>query len=330
MSKKILVFRTDRIGDLIHNCPAIFTIKEYLSNSVITLIASEKNATYAKKLNIFDYIHSFPKSGIIKKIKFIKFLKRENFDYIFIFDGKERSILSTCFIKSKFKVALSQSFKFYYKFLKIKFFKDNYKTNLNELFKDMLLHCNINTEIKHHDFLKNKKDNAFSNKISAKNYIHIHLDEKWFSELYIKKYTDINPTYNQFTDFLINISENDNVLITTGINETALLNDLKNKFFEKKADNIFINKKFKNIIYLVDKPSFEDIESLLRNSKILISCHGAITHASNSFNIKKIDILQEEKKFFYMRYSAYLEDYYPIYRSDFTSLKEKLLSAIME
>ena len=24
----------------------------------------------------------------------------------------------------------------------------------------MLLHCNINTEIKHHDFLKNKKDNA--------------------------------------------------------------------------------------------------------------------------------------------------------------------------
>ena len=49
-----------------------------------------------------------------------KFLKKENFDYIFIFDGKERSILSTYFIKSKFKVALTQSFKFYYKFLQFK------------------------------------------------------------------------------------------------------------------------------------------------------------------------------------------------------------------
>ena len=57
MSKKILVFRTDRIGDLIHNCPTIFTIKEYFNNSAITLISSEKNSDYAKKLKIFDYIY---------------------------------------------------------------------------------------------------------------------------------------------------------------------------------------------------------------------------------------------------------------------------------
>ena len=324
MSKKILVFRTDRIGDLIHNCPAIFTIKENFNNSVITLISSEKNSDYAKKLSIFDYIYNFPKSGIIKKIRFIKFLKKENFDYIFIFDGKERSILSTYFIKSKFKVALTQSFKFYYKFLKIKFFKDNYKKNLNEIFKEMLSHCNIDTEIKYYDFLKSKQDNAFSEKVSAKNYVHIHLDEKWFSELYIKTYTNINPSYNQFTEFLINISKKDNVLITTGANENVLVNELMDRFFEKKTDNIFFNKKFKNIIYLIHKPSFEDIESLLRNSKILIACHGAITHASNSFAVIKIDIIEKSKVSFYKRYTTHLHDYYPAYRSSFDILSSEI------
>tara|TARA_B100000029_G_scaffold149804_1_gene145057 strand:- start:625 stop:1611 length:987 start_codon:yes stop_codon:yes gene_type:complete len=320
MLKKILVFRTDRIGDLIVNCPSIITIKDYFQNSEITLVASDKNIEYAKSLNIFKNIYKFPKKNFFKKIKLINKLNKEKYDFIFIFDGKERSILSTYFIESKLKVALTQSFKFYYKFLKIKFFKDNYKTNLNDIFKEMLSHCNINTEIKHYDFLKTKQDNAFSRKISTTNYVHIHLDEKWFSNLYIKTYTNINPSYNQFTEFLINISKIDNVLITTGINETDLVNELKNRFFEKESNNIFINKKFKNIIYLIYKPSFEDIESLLRNSKILIACHGAITHASNSFKVKKIDILEKSKLSFYNRFTSYLHDYHTAYRSSFDVL----------
>ena len=322
MLKKILVFRTDRIGDLIVNCPSIITIKNYFQNSEITLVASDNNIEYAKSLNIFKNIYSFPRKNLLKKIKLINNLNKEKYDYIFVFDGKERSILSTYFIKSKFKVALSQSFKFYYKFLKIKFFKDNYKTNLNELFKEMLLHCNIHTEIKHYDFLKTKEDNSFSSKISTKSYVHIHLDEKWFSDLYIK------TSYKQFTEFLINISKIDNVLITTGVNETSLVNELMNRFFDQEIDNIFINKKFKNIIYLINKPSFEDIESLLRNSKVLITCHGAITHASNSFKVKKIDILEKSKLSFYKRFTSYLHDYHPAYRSSFdiliTEINKKL------
>ena len=49
----ILIFRTDRIGDLIYSCPVIFTIKQYFKNSQITLITSNKNYDYAKSLNIF-------------------------------------------------------------------------------------------------------------------------------------------------------------------------------------------------------------------------------------------------------------------------------------
>ena len=67
MLKKILVFRTDRIGDLIVNCPSIITIKNYFQNSEITLVASDNNIEYAKSLNIFKNIYSFPRKNLLKE-----------------------------------------------------------------------------------------------------------------------------------------------------------------------------------------------------------------------------------------------------------------------
>ena len=43
MNSKILIFRTDRIGDLLVSCPAIATIKDNILDSKITLITSKKN-----------------------------------------------------------------------------------------------------------------------------------------------------------------------------------------------------------------------------------------------------------------------------------------------
>ena len=91
MINKILIFRTDRIGDLIVTCPAIITIKKYFEKCDITLITSSKNYEYAKSLNLFNNVIEFPKKNIINKIKFIYKLNKKKFDYIYIFDG--RSIL---------------------------------------------------------------------------------------------------------------------------------------------------------------------------------------------------------------------------------------------
>ena len=51
MLTKILIFRTDRIGDLILTCPTIISIKKYFKKCDITLITSNKNYDYAKSLN---------------------------------------------------------------------------------------------------------------------------------------------------------------------------------------------------------------------------------------------------------------------------------------
>ena len=118
MVNNILIFRTDRIGDLIFTCPAIISIKKYFDDPKITLITSKKNHVYAKGLNFINDIFEFPSQNILKKINFIYKLRKIKYDYIFVLDGKERSILATTFIKSKYKIAVTPKIPFYYNLLK--------------------------------------------------------------------------------------------------------------------------------------------------------------------------------------------------------------------
>ena len=329
MINNILIFRTDRIGDLIVSCPAIITIKDYLKNSNITIITSKKNYDYAKSLNLFSEVYKFPNKNWFLKIFFVIKLIKKKFDYVFIFDGKERSIITSGLIRSKNKVALTPKIKLLYRIFNIKFFLDDEKSNLNDTFQNFLNYCEINTKITNFDFLKNKFNNKFSEQIKIKNYLHIHLDEKWFNDLYIKKYTDIRPAYSEFTEFLNIISKKNDILITTGLVNFALIDELKKNYIDKINDKVFIKKVNNRFIYLIYKPTFDDLESLLRNSNTLIACHGAITHAANSFSVKKIDILEESKIRFYKRFNSYLDDYNPIYRSSFNILKNEISQKIL-
>ena len=52
----------------------------------------------------------------------------------------------------------------------------------------------------------------FSNKIPIKDYIQIHLDEKWFNESYISTYKNINPSYEDFSNFINSLKRLSNSL----------------------------------------------------------------------------------------------------------------------
>jgi len=326
---KVLIFRTDRIGDLIVSSPAIFTISQYFKNAEITLITSSKNTLYAKNLNIFYKVIQFPRSGLINKIKFFKEIYKNKFDYILILDGKERSILVSSLIRANKKVALTNKIKLYYNLLNIKFFKDDEKTNLSIIFQQMLDHCQIKTKIDNYNFLNQKKDNNFSRNLPIKDFLQIHLDEKWIKSLYIGTYTNINPKCIDFVNFLESLNKVNNIIITTGLVKFNLISELKSKYFNKISEKVYVKKYETKSIYLVFEPSFDDLESLLRNAKILIACHGAIIHASNSFNVKKIDILEKAKVNFYKRFTSYLKNYHVVYRDDFMRLKEDIIKQIM-
>jgi len=328
MVNNVLIFRTDRIGDLLVTCPTIITIKRYLKNHKITLITSKKNYRYARSLNLFNEIYEFPDKGLIQKVKFIYQLKKEKPEYVFVFDGKDRSIISAALINAKYKIAISTKNNLFYKLFKIKFFTSDEGTNLNDVLQKSLNYCHINSKINNYDFLSKKKDNNFSAYVPVAKWLHIHLDEKWFSHLYIKKYTNIHPTYDGFIDFLNKIPIQHHILITTGTIDFELLDELKNKYFEKVNQKIFLRTASNRLIYLIYKPTFDDLESLLRNSKILISCHGAITHAANSFDVKIVDIIERSREKFYKKFTLYLKNYSPTFRCDFNLIKTKLLKII--
>ena len=81
----------------------------------------------------------------------------------------------------------------------------------------MIDYCRLNTKIANYDFIKNKEDNNFASRLSIDRYVHIHLDEKWYNNLYIKSYTNINLKYDDFITLNNSISNQSNILITTGV-----------------------------------------------------------------------------------------------------------------
>ena len=153
---KVLIFRTDRIGDLLITCPAIISVKNKLKNPKITIVTSSKNYDYAKNLNIFDNVIKLKSNNIFQKINLFFQLMRKKFDFVFIFDGKQRSIITSIFINSKNKVALSKKNKknILFKLFNIKLFEDTEDTNLNAIFQDMINHSGIETRIANYNFLK--------------------------------------------------------------------------------------------------------------------------------------------------------------------------------
>ena len=68
-------------------------LKENIIDSEITLITSKKNYEYAKSFNFFHRVYKFPEKNLINKIIFVLKLIKNRYKYIYVFDGKDRSII---------------------------------------------------------------------------------------------------------------------------------------------------------------------------------------------------------------------------------------------
>ena len=329
MIKKILLFRTDRIGDLLFTCPTILTLKNHVNDCKLILVTSEKNYKYAKSFRFIDEVLLFPKRGLLNKFRFLINLYKLKFDRIFIFDGKDRSIITSIFLRSKNKVAkiVNKKQAFFCKLFKIKFSYDLLGKDLNDLHEKLLNYSGIDKQISNFQFLKHKDDNGFSSKIPLDNYIQVHLDEKWFSSTYIKSYKDISPSYEEFSNFIKILSDKKNVLITTGLEKNNIIEQLELNSTSQPSKNVFINNIKENIV-IVNNLTLLDIESVLRKTKTIITCHGGVTQAAASLNVKIIDIVEQSKEDLCKRYSLYIKNYYSVYRDKFSIIKNRILQLI--
>ena len=68
------------------------------------------------------------------------------------------------------------------------------------------------------------------------------------------------------------------------------------------------------------------LEYLVRNSNLLISCHGFVSHVAAANKIKQIDII--DKSYNYNFWTKHFRNYDYIYRDKFNTLYKQILTRL--
>ncbi len=293
---KYLIFRTDRIGDFLLSLILIKSIKRNDPNCHITVVCSEKNYDYIKSFKIIDRVKLLRK-GFLNKLKTFFSLNKQSYKSIIIHDLKNRSKILSYFLKSKNKYNPSNK--------NIISYIDEIKKILNNL--DFL-------------FVENDLDTLDDRSLIQSNYtsgdyILLHFDEKWIHNEYIKHYLNIEPSEDQLFEFLIELSNktNKNIIITSGKKTPIILENV-------------LKKKVSSKIKLIKNLPFEKLETVIINSSLLISCHGAVSHVAAARKIQQIDII--DPSYSYHIWSAHFRNYRSINRSNFINLSKNIINLL--
>ena len=315
---KILVFRTDRIGDFLVSTPIFSAIKRKYKNCKIDIVCSNFNYEYVKSFNFFNKVFLYP-DNLLNKLSF--YFSLNNYDHILVLDGKKRSIYTSIFKRSINKTLFtpSPSIKNLFKFFFNNVYFIDYHLPKIDLIKNFLSNINCDYNSIDINFLSNFENSKFLKyKRLYSNYIILNFDEKWIYKSYIKTYKNIEPTSSQFISFLNSISKNNKIIIVNGYFENILLQELKNKKYIKENKNIIMK----------DKINIFELQFLIKHSDCLISCHGAPSHIASNYNIKVIDIIDNSEIKFFESYNYHFRNKVQIIRDDFNKLSKKIIENI--
>ena len=203
-----------------------------------------------------------------------------------------------------------------------------------DLYNTMLRKMNINNKPIDFNFINysSLSNTILSDKLRKefKKYTLLHLDEKWFSSLYINKFSDISPQKEEFLIFIEKFfaKAKQNIIITTGIKYTPLIYELIDKFFTKINTNFYEYSfdNFKAIICL--NSSIKELEIISMNSNNIITCHGPLSLFSGFFNINLIDIIEKTQEKWYYRHTSHIKKYNKLYRKNFKELSKEIILTI--
>ena len=292
---KYLIFRTDRIGDFLLTLILIKCIKRNDKKSYIVIVSSEKNYHYIKTFNFVDEVIKL-KPNFFSRISVINQLRRHTFKITIIHDGKNRSKFINFFLKKNKSIFINN---------------DDIKSSHFSKIKKIIHSLNFSFDNSDLNILENPN---FS--YNKKDFIILHYDEKWSINTYISEYQNIEPSDEQLLDFInkIILKSNHNLVITTGIVTPPIL---------KK-----ISLRTNSNIKLIEGLNFMQLQEIVSQSKLLISCHGAISHVASAYNIKQIDIIDVNLKNPYSNWTSHFRNYFPVYRKNFKNLSAEILSLL--
>lgn len=326
--KKILAFRTDRLGDFIITKQSLNILLKQKDKYIVDIVVSPKNYNYVRNFKSINKIYIFKNSYFNFFLKNYDILSNK-YDYIVIYDGKKRSHLISFFLKGK-KISLSKTKNLFFiskLFKYITVFNSNYTVQIENFnFVNLLLgEKNVSNKQDFYFDYNFKKLNLRLPLTQKKNFI-FHLDEKWFKGYYYHDfhycdwdkeffYNLIKKVYNKY-DLPI--------IVTTGLHEIPFLDQIKCDFIEIQK-NIYQHKDKNKKLFLIDNLSFRELESLLKNyAKYLLCCEGGISHVSNNLHINTIALVQGNREIFYRHWTGHMNNVFLIKRGDQKHLLNKL------
>ncbi len=308
--KKIIIFKTDRIGDFVNFSPCLKILKNNINDSHITLICSKYNYQIAKNYIEIDKIIVIKKNFFFDIFFFLKNIFAINYDYLFQFDGKKNSYILSCLVSAKIKSAL-----FFYKNINFNYKHIRPNFLLRMFFKNSVL-CNenyeINNENTHYQSLYFKLLENLDFKINHKQNI-FYLDKSFKSE-YDSFYEQIKNTYYLFHideksntlntkqfESLLKITEkikvNHNVIISLGVGNIVHENIIRDNFnvlnYSNKGD--LFKSDYPKVLCFKNLP-LNFLAYLIAHAEANISMHsGSVVHISAAFNKLIVDIIEDHK-----------------------------------
>lgn len=289
--KKILIFKTDRLGDLLNISPIIHNLKINFPSCSITLVCSEYNKSIAKYYLSDVNLVTFNRPLIFFLLKNIELIFFKKYDFIFQLDGKNHSYFTSVLIRAKKKVCIKyMKYKnFFGKLILIKrpnFFitwlfdkyevsYENYNLKNNISYHYLTLYLNLLNKLNIKIFSKNHylPFNNPSHVSKFKNgYCLFHIDKRWeqFS----------NTASIDLKKKIYLLSKNTNIVISSNIGGNQVFKFLFDEFSNKKN------------IEIIKNPNLHETISLVYFSNSCISSHsGLIVHSAAAFKKKIIDIV---------------------------------------
>jgi len=330
--KEILIFRTDRIGDLLLYLPLINCLKRNYPSSIINIVCSEKNYSYTRDLQLFNKAYLYPKSFIQKIILFIKLFSKK--DLIMTLDGKKRSIYFSIFIRSKLKILFSPSLfikKFFSNFFNYFFYID-YNQSIISYQKEALKLLKL-TLIEEDYLLKDRIANKLNYKmpVSKNPILFFNFDEKWIWDNYIKTFENIEPSYEELIYFIEEVVNKKKY--TLWISDGLIRNTLFDRLIsESHKINEFVYEKIIDDdikIYLFRKIDIHDLNHLISCSSLILTCHGAPSHLAACNSKKTIDIIDgNEGLLIHKSCSGHFKKTTSLPRENFAKLSKKILNLL--
>ena len=337
---KTLIIRTDRLGDFYQTIPYINCLKRTYGKKNIDIVVKKHIYPHIKKKKyLYNNLYPFNEKGIFSKIRLIFELRKNKYNQIIIFDGKDRSLILSKFLKAS-KILCNYPVKkinFFYKIFfskKYNTYHDNQITPVKYIYKKILDKINVKTIKKDFKILLHKSVKTINifkyENIGDKKYTHLHVDEKWFSDFYIKDFTNINTKKNEFLLFIKKIirKKKTNLIITTGTIDLPFVKKISTKYFSThpRGYHFLIYGNFK--IILLKKISIEYLEIITMNANNVITCHGPISLIAGSFKINLIDIIDKKREKWYYRFTSHITKYNMFYRNNFNKLSKKIILKI--